>query len=90
MDVEITAELRNELRTHFPALAGETVFLENAGGSQVPVQVADRVRDYLLESYVQLGAGYELSRRSTELVNRARDFVRLLMIGSKTTPASSS
>lgn len=81
MDVEITADFRNELRSHFPALAGETIFLENAGGSQVPVQVADRIRDYLLESYVQLGAGYQLSRRSSDLVNRAHDFVRLLMGG---------
>ena len=81
MTLEITAELRDELRSHFPALASGTVFLENAGGSQVPVQVADRIRDYLLGSYVQLGAGYELSRRSTELVSQAHAFVRLLMGG---------
>ena len=81
MTPEVTAEFREQLRSHFPALRTETVFLENAGGSQVPVEVADRIRDYLLESYVQLGAGYEVSRRSTELVRRAHDFVRLLMGG---------
>jgi selenocysteine lyase/cysteine desulfurase len=83
MSLEITAQKREELRSHFPALQSGPVFLENAGGSQVPVQVADRIRDYLLESYVQLGAGYGLSKRSTELVDRAHSFVRLLMGGKE-------
>jgi cysteine desulfurase family protein (TIGR01976 family) len=43
--------------------------------------VADRIRDYMLESYVQLGAGYELSRRATRVVQEAHDFVRLMMGG---------
>lgn len=81
MSLEINGDLREELRSHFPALATSTVFLENAGGSQVPVQVANRIRSYLLESYVQLGAGYELSRRCTDLVSQAHDFVRVLMGG---------
>lgn len=81
MTIEVSTDLRERLRSHFPALASGTVFLENAGGSQVPVQVADRIHSYLLESYVQLGAGYELSRRSTDLVHRAHDFVRHLMGG---------
>jgi cysteine desulfurase family protein (TIGR01976 family) len=65
----------------FPALAGDTVFLENAGGSQVPASVADRIRDYMVSSYVQLGAGYPLSQRCTDLVDEAHDFVRLLFNG---------
>lgn len=81
MNSPITDETRARLRRQFPALAGETVFLENAGGSQVPKMVADRVRSYMLESYVQLGAGYELSQRSTRLVADAHDLVRLLMGG---------
>lgn len=83
MSLEITPQLREELRSHFPALATGTVYLENAGGSQVPVQVADRIRDYLLESYVQLGAGYGLSKRSTEVVHQAHSLVRLLMGGEE-------
>jgi cysteine desulfurase family protein (TIGR01976 family) len=74
-------DLRARIRSQFPALAGETIFLENAGGSQVPAVVADRIREYLLASYVQLGAGYPLSRRATELVREAHEFVRLLMGG---------
>jgi cysteine desulfurase family protein (TIGR01976 family) len=79
--VEITGDQRVRIREQFPALDGATVFLENAGGSQVPRVVAERVRDYMLSSYVQLGAGYPLSEQSTRLVAEARDFVRLLMGG---------
>ena len=40
------------LRSQFPALARDTVLLENAGGSQVTLQVADAIRDHLLDDYV--------------------------------------
>ena len=78
---EITRNDRDRIREQFPALAGDTIFLENAGGSQVPATVADGIRDYMLSSYVQLEAGYPLSRHCTELVDTAHDFVRLLMNG---------
>lgn len=81
MTIEISAQRRQQLRAQFPALQGETIFLENAGGSQVPVAVANRIRDYMLESYVQLGAGYGLSQRATAVVQSAHEFVRLLMGG---------
>ena len=55
--IEVTPELRQRVRSAFPALAGDVAFLENAGGSQVPAAVADRIRDYMVSSYVQLGAG---------------------------------
>ncbi len=81
------------LRAHFPALAGGTVFLENAGGSQVPACVSDAIFRYLRETYVQLGAGYPLSRRCTATVEAAHAFARTLvnarrghaMIGPSTT-----
>ncbi|WP_207461616.1 cysteine desulfurase-like protein [Azospirillum sp. SYSU D00513] len=50
------------VRSQFPALAGEWAFMDNAGGSQVLTRVADRIRDYLLTTSVQLGASYEVSR----------------------------
>jgi len=56
------------VRSRFPALAGEWIFLDNAGGSQVLETVADRVRDYLLSSSVQLGATYDVSRLAAERV----------------------
>ena len=81
MTTQITNDDRQRIRTQFPALAGDTVYLENAGGSQVPAIVADSIRDYMLTSYVQLGAGYPLSHRATELVDEAHEFVRLMMNG---------
>jgi cysteine desulfurase family protein (TIGR01976 family) len=77
----ITDDLRQRIRASFPALAGDTVFLENAGGSQVPLVVADRMRDYLLSSYVQVGASYPLSQQASKTVDDAHAFVRLLMGG---------
>ncbi|MHC4992791.1 MAG: cysteine desulfurase-like protein [Planctomycetota bacterium] len=70
------------IRAAFPALQSETVFLENAGGSQVPAVVADRIREYMLGSYVQLGAPYELSRQATARVEEAHTFANLLMNGA--------
>jgi cysteine desulfurase family protein (TIGR01976 family) len=55
-------------RSQFPALAGDWIFLDNAGGSQVLRAVADRVRDYLLSTSVQLGATYDASRLAAERV----------------------
>ena len=59
------------VRKQFPALAGEWIFFDNAGGTQILRQAADRIRDYLLNSNVQLGGTYEVSRRSTERVDEA-------------------
>lgn len=67
------------IRAEFPALAGPTVFLDNAGGSQVLARVADRVRDYLLTSSVQLGASYADSQRAGEKVLAARRAVAELI-----------
>jgi len=58
------------------------VFFENAGGSQIPVSVAERISEYMLLSYVQLGAGYELSERATATVDEARAFLKTLFNGS--------
>lgn len=60
------------VRAEFPALAGETVYLDNAGGSQVLRRVADRIHEYLLTTSVQLGASYPQSQRATEKVLAAR------------------
>ncbi|MCP4068890.1 MAG: cysteine desulfurase-like protein, partial [Phycisphaeraceae bacterium] len=63
------------VRHLFPGLERGTVLLENAGGSQVPVFVADAIRDHLLHDYVQLGAGYPASDRATATVERAHRFL---------------
>jgi cysteine desulfurase family protein (TIGR01976 family) len=69
-------------RAHFPSLSRvepPTVFLDNAGGSQMPGVVAQAIYDYMLRSYVQLGADYEISRRATKTVARAHEFLKVFM-----------
>ena len=67
------------IRAEFPALAQDFVFLDNAGGSQVLARVADRVRDYLLTSSVQLGASYAHSQAAGAKVLQARQSVARLI-----------
>lgn len=59
------------LRRWFPALTGPRVFLENAGGSQVPGLVAAAMASYMTSAYVQLGAGYAESDLADAVVDGA-------------------
>lgn len=70
---------QEQVRSQFPALSGPTVFLENAGGSQVPGFVADRIYNYMTKTYVQLGAGYGLSQQCTATVDEAHAFARTFL-----------
>ncbi len=67
------------VRVWFPALAQGFGFMDNAGGSQVPGVVADAVRDYMLYSYAQTGAEYPASKRASQTVHDAHDFIATLM-----------
>ncbi|MDI1245980.1 MAG: cysteine desulfurase-like protein [Rhodoferax sp.] len=69
----------SHVRAEFPALQQDCVFLDNAGGSQVLRRVADRVRDYLLTSSVQLGASYAQSQDAGARVLAARRSVAQLI-----------
>jgi cysteine desulfurase family protein (TIGR01976 family) len=62
-------------RAQFPALSSEWIFMDNAGGTQVPLQVADALRAYLLETNVQHGASYRTSKNAEASVRSARQFV---------------
>ncbi|SDO65166.1 cysteine desulfurase family protein, VC1184 subfamily [Aureimonas jatrophae] len=67
------------VRSQFPALGSDWVFMDNAGGSQVLRDVAARVSDYLLTTNVQTGATYEPSRVSTQRVAETRQaFARFM------------
>ena len=57
------------VRKQFPALSGDRVFFDNAGGTQICRHAADKIYDYLLTSNVQLGASYDISQRSAQRVN---------------------
>ncbi len=75
-----TMLVAENIRASFPALQrSPEVLLDNAGGSQVPLCVADAIREYMLSSYVQLDADYDMSRRATETVERAHAFIELFM-----------
>ena len=67
------------VRSHFPALSSGYVYMDNAGGSQTLDLVADRIRDYLLTTNVQLGATYEVSRKSGERVADGTAAVKALL-----------
>ena len=76
----LKTELNLDLvRAEFPGLASGYTYLDNAGGSQVLARVADRVRDYLLTSSVQLGASYSESVAAGERVIAARRTVAQLI-----------
>ncbi|MCC6559227.1 MAG: cysteine desulfurase-like protein [Polyangiaceae bacterium] len=59
------------VRAQFPALSGDWVYLDNAGGSQTLRRVVDRVSDYLIHTNVQLGASYGVSQEAGARVNQA-------------------
>ncbi|GIW93253.1 MAG: cysteine desulfurase-like protein [Pirellulaceae bacterium] len=63
-------------RPHFPALSlqvngNRAVFLDGPAGTQVPVEVADAVRQYLLSANANHGGVFWTSRKSDELVAAA-------------------
>ncbi|MEO1144627.1 MAG: cysteine desulfurase-like protein [Cyanobacteria bacterium J06638_22] len=67
------------VRQQFPALAGDWVFFDNAGGSQTLQAVVDRLSDYLLTSNVQLGASYDVSQKAGERVAEAAQAIATLI-----------
>lgn len=54
------------IRSQFPALEREFIFMDNAGGSQTLKKVTERISGYLLHHNVQLGASYQVSREAGE------------------------
>ena len=71
-------------RGQFPAISKkEWILMDNAGGSQVPFQVADSVREYLLETNVQHGGTYELSKQAKGRVEDGRA-VAAALLGAET------
>lgn len=63
------------VRRQFPALGGEWVYFDNAGGSQTLKSVVDRISEYLLTSDVQLGASYEVSQIAGKRIQEGFQFV---------------
>jgi cysteine desulfurase family protein (TIGR01976 family) len=59
-------------RARFSALRRDLVFFDGPGGTQVPDSVVDAIGAYLRESNANVSGPYETSRRTGELVDRAR------------------
>jgi cysteine desulfurase family protein (TIGR01976 family) len=59
-------------RRHFPGLAGNWVFMENAGGTLVPQQVIDRLAHYAAHCQVQPGEGYPASDEAQRMIDEGR------------------
>lgn len=78
----LNAALQERLRAQFPALAKGAVFLENAGGAQMPIQAITAMRRFIEDSYVQTGAGYPASSRADRVVELARHTAQTLMNGA--------
>ena len=74
-------ELNPDLcRAQFPALSRElngksVVYFDGPAGSQVPVQVADAVRDYLLSNNANSHGLFATSQETDALVDEAREAV---------------
>lgn len=69
----------SEIRARFPALSGDAVFLDNAGGSQLPDLVINAVREALVSAYAQYGGAYGPSARAKSNLDRGRAFVRAFL-----------
>ena len=67
------------VRARFPALHGDWVFMDNAGGSQTLQGVVDRIGEFLLTSDVQTGASYAVSQLAGSRVWQAREVQQRLI-----------
>ena len=55
-------------RGQFPSLKKDVILMDNGGGTQAPFQVADALRNYMLENNVQMGGSYETSKNAAAAV----------------------
>ena len=61
------------VRARYSALDRRLAFFDGPGGTQCPDEVIDAIAGYLQESNANIGAPYETSRRTDELVVHARE-----------------
>jgi cysteine desulfurase family protein (TIGR01976 family) len=59
------------VRARYSALGRRLAFFDGPGGTQCPNEVIDAIAGYLREDNANIGAPYETSRRTDELVERA-------------------
>lgn len=70
------------VRSLFPVFREtSTVFLDNAGGSQLPACVIDAMTSYLTRSYANTGGDYPESLHAAATIKGAHDLVRTFVNG---------
>ena len=67
------------VRRHFPGLAGDWTFFDNAGGTQILSGVVERINEFLYHRNVQIGGSYEISRRALGSLEEGREAMRCLI-----------
>src|SRR5437588_6751311 len=65
----------DEIRAHFPALASDTIYFDNPGGTQVAREVIQRTDQYLRSSNANHGGAFHTSMASDATVAEARQAV---------------
>src|SRR5579863_10300765 len=65
----------NTVRSHFPALAAETIYFDNPGGTQVAGEVIQRIQQYLQYTNANHGGEFRTSRESDATTADARQAV---------------
>ena len=61
-----------QIRSHFPALQRNAIFLDNPAGTQITQQAIDRINQYLLEMNANLGGVFATSVASDTLLDETR------------------
>jgi cysteine desulfurase family protein (TIGR01976 family) len=64
-----------QIRAHFPALASDTIYFDNPGGTQVAGEVLQRIDHYLRSTNANHGGAFRTSRESDATVAEARQAV---------------
>jgi len=62
----------DEIRTHFPALATDTIYFDNPGGTQVAQEVLQQIQHYLVYTNANHGGEFRTSRESDATMAEAR------------------
>ena len=68
----------NFVRSQFPALDNEWVFMDNAGGTQILKGCVDKINEYYYSNNVQLGGSYEPSQAASAAFNEGRHNIATL------------
>ncbi|OWY11339.1 cysteine desulfurase-like protein [Thioclava sp. F42-5] len=67
------------IRGHFPGLAADWVFFDNAGGSQIVQDAVDKISEFLIHRNVQTGGSYAVSKAAAEGLMLGREAAKTLV-----------